>query len=251
MKVKSKKVIISLVIVTILIIAAVIAIIGFSNSDAKEYKKALALIDSKDYIEASKILSEIDYKDSKEKLKEISPAVEILKAKEGDVIYIGSYEQDGDNSNGSEIIGWTVLKSENGKVLAVSKAALDCLPYNESISEVTFEDSTLGTYLNSEFKNSIFSADEASLFSGVNISLLSREEVEGYLSDAKCIPTAYAVSRGANCDENGYCMYWLKDSGLESGRALYVYTDGNIDNVGYWYDGDMLAVRPVIEFDFN
>lgn len=251
MKVTSKKVITSLAIVTILIIAAVIAIIGFSSSDAKEYKKALGLIESKDYIEASKILSEIDYKDSKEKLKEISPAVEILEAKEGDIIYIGSYEQDGDDSNGSEVIGWAVLKSENGKVLAVSKAALDCLPYNESISEVTFEDSTLGTYLNNEFKDSIFSADESSLFGEIKISLLSREEIEEYLIDAKCVPTAYAVSRGEYCDESGYCMYWLKDSGLESGRASYVYTDGNIDNIGYWYDGDMLAVRPIIEFDFN
>lgn len=238
-------------IAVVLIIAAIIAIICFSNSDSKNYKKALSLIESKDYIEASKILSEINYKDSKEQLAYIFPAVEILSANVGDSVYFGSYEQDGDLANGSETIGWTALKSENGKILVVSKAALECMPYNESIGEVTFDDSTLKAYLNSEFKSAVFSSDEASLFGDIEISLLSREQAQGYLIDIKCVPTAYAISRGAYQDENGYCMYWLKDSGLESGRALYVYTDGSIDNVGYMCDGDMLAVRPAIEFDFN
>lgn len=245
-------------IILVLILAILVAVtaIRFSNDDAKKYQKAVDLIGNKQYAEAYDILSQIDYSDSKDMLEYIAPIVEIMRANVGDSVTFGSYEQDGDASNGSEPIEWVVLANQDGKVLVVSEYALDCLPYNEKLDGSSWEASTIKAQLEA-MADKMFTVGESELLrqcqtdGTVGISLLSADEVRAYLSDVKCTPTDHAVAQGAYKDQSGRCMYWLKDSGLEADRALYVYTDGSIDSVGYMADGDMLAVRPTLTFNFN
>ena len=109
-------------------------------------------------------------------------ATEIISgAAVGDEITFGSYEQDGDTSNGEEAIEWIVVKEEDGKKLLLSKYVLmdTQLDYSEDlfVEDIVMSDYTtyvstfyvdwdempIRSYLNGEFLESAFSADEAAL----------------------------------------------------------------------------------------
>lgn len=65
------------------------------------------------------------------------------KAKVGDTVRFGSYEQDNDVSNGTEAIEWFVLDKQDGKFLLLSKKALGAKLYNEGMEDVIWETCTL------------------------------------------------------------------------------------------------------------
>ena len=78
---------------------------------------------------------------------------------EGYMVF-GAYEQDGDETNGPEAIEWEVLeKNENG-IFLVSRYVLDAQPYNTEETDVTWESSTLRSWLNGEFLNKAFTSGE-------------------------------------------------------------------------------------------
>ena len=78
----------------------------------------------------------------------------------GDIVILGSYEQDNNLSNGPEPIEWQVIGSRNGHTLLLSKYALDCKRYNESNVDITWENCTLRSWLNNDFYNKAFSASD-------------------------------------------------------------------------------------------
>ncbi|MFA6730276.1 MAG: DUF6273 domain-containing protein [Eubacteriales bacterium] len=80
----------------------------------------------------------------------------------GDTIYFGSYEQDGDVSNGSEKIKWRVLDidGESNRALVISSWILDVAPYNDESGDTTWESSYLRSWLNSYFFESAFDETE-------------------------------------------------------------------------------------------
>ena len=99
------------------------------------------------------------------------------KAKTGDIILFGSYEQDNDLSNGKEPIEWIVLSnsmSSRGTVLyLMSKYALDCKLYNETSVDITWENCTLRKWLNNDFYNEAFNNSEKLM---VLISVLKNDD---------------------------------------------------------------------------
>lgn len=74
----------------------------------------------------------------------------------GDRIFLGSYEQDGDFSNGLEPVLWRVLQVKNNKALLLSEYALDAKPFSETSSPTTWEKSSVRQWLNSDFYNVVF-----------------------------------------------------------------------------------------------
>lgn len=83
-----------------------------------------------------------------------------------DVVKFGSYEQDGDESNGTEAIEWYVIAKEDGKALLFSKYILDNQLYDEFQSSdysVGWENSYIRTWLNEDFYNKSFISDEKEL----------------------------------------------------------------------------------------
>ena len=88
----------------------------------------------------------------------------------------GTYEQDGNTSNGAEPIEWLVLGEQDSKTLLISKYVLDAQPYAAPVkgqprwpegsprpTVVTeWADSALRTWLNGEFMDTAFNADEKS-----------------------------------------------------------------------------------------
>ena len=80
----------------------------------------------------------------------------------GSIVTFGCYEQDGDKENGPEEIEWVVLDVQDGKALLLSKYGLEAKPYNTEYTDVTGETCTLRAWLNSDFLNKAFSAEEQS-----------------------------------------------------------------------------------------
>ena len=243
-----------------------------------KYDRAIKYIDSGDYKAACLLLDGLSYKDSAEKFQSAKQAL-IKNAKIGDIVYFGTYEQDNDTTNGKENIKWLVLAKEKNRVLVISDKALDCQPYNTSFSDVTWENCTLRKWLNNDFINAAFSAEERAKIPTVTVSadknpeydtdpgnatkdrvfLLSIVETEKYFTsgDASmwCVPTEYAISNGVFSDDHftkdgkTTCSWWLRSPGLKdkySVCAAEVYVNGKVYAWGIIVSCDDLAVRPAM-----
>ncbi len=68
----------------------------------------------------------------------------------------GTYEQDGDESNGPEPIEWEILDENENGTLLISRYVLDSVQYNETREEVTWENCSLRSWLNNDFYNTAF-----------------------------------------------------------------------------------------------
>ena len=81
----------------------------------------------------------------------------------GDVIGIGSYEQDGKSGNGKETIEWEVLEVKDGKALLVSRYVLDSGVYHSEKREgleLTWVNCDLRSWINNDFYNNAFGEAE-------------------------------------------------------------------------------------------
>ncbi len=201
--------------------------------------------------------------------------IEKLKAaKAGDYVFFGAYEQDNNVDNGKEEIEWLVLEVKDGKALVISKYALDCKEYNTSRIDVTWETCTLRKWLNNDFVNAAFSADEKAMIPTVTVSadknpaystnpgnatqdqvfLLSNTEVNQYFSSdsgRQCKPTDYAVANGAYVNGYGDCWWWLRSPGNNQLFAADVRSGGGVNKRGSDVFYDYIAVRPALWIDLN
>ena len=208
------------------------------------------------------------------------------KVKKGDVIKFGAYEQDNNFTNGKEAIEWVVLEKTKKTVLVVSKYALDCLPYNKTWADVTWETCTLRTWLNEKFYASAFNKTEKGLIKTVTLenydnpqygtlggedtkdkvfllSQLDMIDTDYGFSDSydtedenrRCAETTYAITRGANIPssyktKNGEdsCNWWLRSPGYGANVAACTYYAGTVLGV---YVVDAIAVRPALYINLN
>ena len=157
----------------------------------------------------------------------------------GDIVTFGHYEQDNDTDNGKEPIEWRVLDiNEEGQLLLLSDKALDVQRYNTTVISITWEKSTIRSWLNGyeasyntvgkdytaeNFIDAAFTAEEKAkiLTSNVpahenpkystspgnpttdKIFLLSIVEAQTYFAtdaDRKADATRYAVKKGLFVD---------------------------------------------------
>ena len=94
----------------------------------------------------------------------------IKTANVGDIIVFGTYEQDNDTTNGKEDIEWLVLAKKGNRILVISDKALDRQPYNSSRTRVTWETCTFRNWLNNDFINAAFTAEERAMIPTVTVS---------------------------------------------------------------------------------
>lgn len=231
---------------------------------SNKYDRAIALIGSGDYESAYILLRGLDYKDSARKRESIRLQYEKIlldRAKVGDYVFFGTYEQDNDSSNGKEDIEWLVLAKNGNKTLVISKYALDVQFYNAE-ETATWETSSLRTWANDTFLKGAFSADEQQQILSANVSadenpewivdpgnatidkvfLLSIAEAEEYFAtneSRRCSLTAYAKAPGASTssrdtttDDETTCGWWLRSPGENQYHAAFVCSDGSIDCEG-------------------
>lgn len=160
----------------------------------------------------------------------------------GQHVTFGTYEQDGDESNGAEPIEWRVLAIEDEKALLISEYILDCQPFSDHYSkDVRWDNCTLKTWLNGNFKQQAFNTSKRvkimeSLF------ILSSVEFQKYFTsdnDRKAAVTEYAKSQGY-----AVTSWWIRDTSLLNKYDVYiVYTNGISSYTGpYEYNG----IRPAM-----
>lgn len=198
--------------------------------------------------------------------------IHVSKDESGIYITFGCYPQ-GINGEMKPIV-WQVLKTEQDKMLLISKYALDNSFYHDVDEEATWEKCYIRRWLNRDFYNTAFTKrqqqqilateiiaekDKESCDSFTvqdNIFLLSlneAREILGYTSyerDSKymgidvCEPTDYVMRfRKARIMEGSVC-WWLRSGGATNSRAAYVERDYPNSSGEDFYEE--LGVRPAM-----
>ena len=192
-----------------------------------------------------------------------------------ETLVFGAYEQDNDETNGSEPIEWIVLARAEGKTLVTSKYALDCAAYHEELTEITWENSSLRAWLNGAFLNAAFTAEEQARLAPAGVKaeknpsydtdpgadatdrvfLLSLNEAQTYFvtDEARaCRATPYADAKSTWFDPakavDGYvlCTWWLRTPGSVPEKATVCTDAGWIELGGSSVSTADFAVRPAM-----
>lgn len=166
----------------------------------------------------------------------------------GDVVEFGSYEQDGDTSNGKEPIEWRVLAVEDNRAFVVSEKALVARAFNSDSSKGNdWDSSELRAWLVGDFVSEAFSGAERRAIDG-EPTLLSADEAGRYFKsrdDRVCLITQQAVNNGAwEPESDGSCSWWLRSPGDDSSEAGWVDSGGTLASDYVGFDG--IGVRPAL-----
>ena len=237
-----------------------------------QYMNAVALMNAGKFDEAYNIFQQLgNYKDSVNQIDRISLlkiTSKLQAANVGSYVKFGAYEQDNNISNGKEEIEWLVLEKKGDRLLVISRYALECRPYNTTYQYVTWQTCSLRKWLNTDFIDAAFSAQEAKMIPMVTVSadknpnwatdpgevtqdrvfLLSITEVNKYFyseSAKKCTPTNYAIANGV-FEYDGGCFWWLRSPGGSGSAAANVEFSGYVFDSGNGVDQSIIAVRPVM-----
>lgn len=238
--------------------------------ESSRYDRAIKSIDSGDYQAAYILLNDLEYKDSVEKLRNIKPLL-LAKAKPGDMVFLGTYEQDNNTSNGKEDIAWRVLSKSDDKILVISDKALDCQPYNTSDTDVTWETCSLRKWLNNDFLNVAFNTEEQAKIQNTTVTadknpeygtdpgkstldkvfLLSIDEANRYFESDKdrlCAATAYAIEQNAWIlgSDNSATWWWLRSPGNRQDCGSCVTFGGEVGFRGDDIEDNNHCVRPAM-----
>lgn len=201
-----------------------------------------------------------------------------------DCIYFGSYYQS--NSTTKEKIQWRVLSVDGDTAFLMADKALDCQPYNETWNNLTWEDCSLRTWLNTTFFEAAFNEAEQdailtttvvnenntyyetrggsktsdkvfllSLNEARNMKYGFNSEYEAETATRQCKVTGYAKEMGCSTSDSssyaGNCRWWLRTPGAES------YDGSCVDDMGWGIRvGDYVTrahngVRPVLNIKLS
>ena len=167
--------------------------------------------------------------------------------------------------NGEPIV-WMVLDEQDGEKLLVSKEVLFEKEYNDEYIDVTWETSTLRSYLNGSFISEA-GLDESKIVSKVisnsdnpdyktaggndtidKVFILSIDEANKYFSnesDRISLYTGYDALEKGNVTDIPQ-SYWLRSPGFSSSSASWVDLGGYIRTDGNYVNDDFIGVRPAL-----
>lgn len=239
------------------------------------YNNAVKAVEEKNYEEAYTTFKSLyTFKDSQDKAEAIIKEYPQV-AQVGDIVYFGNYEQNNKSSDGKEEIEWRVLdKDADGNMLVVSRYALDCRRYHNSVSQVTWENCDLRKWLNNDFISTAFTSKQKKKIKTMTIEnrdnadyytdggndtkdkvfLLSIDEAKTFLPstvERVCIATKYADSQGSQLESlTRSCRWWLRSPGSTLYSASFVKIDGFILQLGTPVSLEKLSVRPAMWVKF-
>lgn len=185
-------------------------------------------------------------------------------------------------------IKWRVLNNNGSTLFVVADGALDCKDYNDVDTSITWENSTIRSWLNDSFYHTAFSSNEQNAIVAQNVVnddnstygteggnnttdkvyLLSIDEVKneiyGFCSDygnwsaSRWIqPSNYARARGtftnigSSTGINDNCWWWLRSPGYYSNDAAYVNEYGYVYRSGYDVNYSDGAVLPALHINLS
>lgn len=117
----------------------------------------------------------------------------------GDIVTLGEYEQDGEDSNGKEAVEWIVIGEDGSRALLLSKYVLFSEQYNNQGGKSSWETCSLNKFLNSEFIDEAFSEDEKKHIADVagvgKVFCLSYEEAITYFEMSSFVDEDFASGK--------------------------------------------------------
>ena len=244
---------------------AVIGLAGCVFSDILIFNAAKFYINNGNIETGVGLLNKIpDYSETAALLNEYKYTVE------GNIIKLGTYEQDGDNSNGAEPLEWIVLEydAEENKALLMTLYAIDAVIYKDSYGAATWENSDARRWLNRDFINKAFKGNEIGIIiesdietpnnlryktKGGNVTadkvfLLSDAEFNKYLKgtdNAIGYTTQHARDNGVQSGPiSGTSVCWLRTPGESLVYVSTVSYVGELNSQGVYTYSYSCGVRP-------
>lgn len=188
----------------------------------------------------------------------------------GDVIRLGSMDQDNNPSNGTEEIDWIIYRIDGENVFLISQVSLFAHAHYERPVEITYETSRIRAYLNNGFVKQAFTAAERALlkpcfvsadknpnYPGVSpgrsfsdkVFILSVSEINEFFptpSSRLCRTSRTAEAGGVFVAENGFSPWWTRTPGSDNTKMTLARSDGSFNMEGRLVDVDAFGVRPAI-----
>ena len=166
-------------------------------------------------------------------------------------------------------IQWEALVQKKGRALLLSKYGLDARSYHDALTDVTWEESALRSWLNTSFLNEAFSPEEKERILRVKnrnpdnelyhikggsdtadrVFLLSSDEAGKYCADPyfRCKKaTPYAKKNGAGTAKNDGCSWLLRSPGNMWMSAACINADGEPDDRGVFVQDTHCCVCPAL-----
>ena len=132
-----------------------------------------------------------------------TPDDETLKV--GDIVILGTYEQDNDLTNGPEPIEWKYVADRDGHKYLLSKYALDGKPYEDTNENIAWEGCKLRKWLNEDFYNEAFSAADKK-----KIVTAHNEDPDSYELYKDWYQGPCGAVGGNATDDNVFLMSWTE-----------------------------------------
>ena len=138
----------------------------------------------------------------------------------GDIIILGTYEQDNDLTNGPEPIEWQYIGDRDGHKLLLSKYVLEGKAYQDGGGDITWENCTLRKWLNNDFYNTAFSVEDKKKIETAHNENPNSYELYEYLNtDSK----TYGAEGGNTTEDKVFLLSWTEARD---------YLDGKRENAG-------------------
>ena len=226
----------------------------------KWYKQGLKALEGNDYsLALTSFENAADYSDAKQQVSKIKQQIKQhpFSLPVGQHAEFGKTEQDGDTSDGTEALQWKILAKDDSRALVVTDEVIDYRPYNSDRSKgSSWESCDLRDYLNSEFKNSVFSEEERSKIDG-DIFIPDLKTIEQYMpapSERSGYPTQYVSSKLSNTQApmlrwwtSTVATGWTESSGNNGCYLVVVDTNGSAQELSTGEAVDQpQGVRPMM-----
>ena len=200
-------------------------------------------------------------------------------AQPGQLVSLGRYEQDGDESNGAEEIFWLVMERDGDRLTLMSLYCLDTLAYHNEGGPITWENSQIRSFLNSTFLETAFNDQEQTLLLESHVTnsdnpnfgtpggndtldkvyLPSLQEIMDWYHIDEPVEAAYdglyAVASKVAADKGVWlempgsnrCWWWLRSSGGNDSNACEVGSYGYLSFNGANASRNVRGIRPLIQ----
>lgn len=181
---------------------------------------------------------------------------EILITPIGETITLGNYYGGKD---------WIVVKRKGTKLLLLSESVVDHKAYHYTEEKVTWEESSIREWLNTDYFEETFNKDEQKMIVNTlldnknepatedKIFLFSYDEIRnnGMTKDMIIAEyaTTFALNKGAGYGTNGGTPWLLRSHGI-NGCINYVMVDGNYSD-DYGYYNHEIGIRPAMWIDLS
>lgn len=205
-----------------------------SRYQESKYEYGIQKKKSNDYENAKNALRDIeDYKDSKAQLTNLE-LKNIKNSEIGDSVLYGQYK-------------WLIVDKKGSKFLMVKSEPVSGYPYNDRDVDVTWEESTIRTFLNSYFMDVAFYPEMKETFVDTKITVADNEKynTKGGKSttDKIFLLNANQAEKYKSMLSNFLRDWWLIGPGGNQNTAQFV-SYGNVMDYGYCVNTTKINIRP-------